>query len=299
MTATNAPESATPRVDVLVERNKPENNLTAHNDMLDLARTLERELAALRKQPTGRCSAILNRSRVDKPNIACQKYIGHDGEHYHEEPEGKTLTSDRWPNSEQEESRSLRDEHWHTIAVENPPAWTEGMPEEPPYWEGDAPWKAYADALRAHCEELAGERQQWRDRAYYLHGNLNTAERQLAEAVANLTHENSRLAALSRWIPGGENCPDVWIVESGDYEQRCVNHVASSIESAAAMVKLPYVAPYIVTWDAPRKDDDDTHTLIGHFTAVDGYCGKGQAEWTFTRYKIDATLKALPPQEKS
>lgn len=39
--------SATPRTDAVVERDMSENNLTAHNNILDQARALERELAAL------------------------------------------------------------------------------------------------------------------------------------------------------------------------------------------------------------------------------------------------------------
>ena len=38
--------SDTPRTDALVERNKPLDNLEAHNRMLDHARQLERDLAA-------------------------------------------------------------------------------------------------------------------------------------------------------------------------------------------------------------------------------------------------------------
>ena len=79
----------------------------------------------------------------------------------------------------------------------------------------------------------------------------------------------------------------VYIVESGEYEQRFVQGIFSSVENAIASIKRPYTAPYIVKWDDPRHDGEGVITLVGNFSRVEGYCGDGPAEWTITPITVD------------
>lgn len=83
----------------------------------------------------------------------------------------------------------------------------------------------------------------------------------------------------------------VYIVESGEYEQRMTWGVYSSVENAAAAIKDPYGPPYIVRWAEPRQDAEDSYVLVGHFERVDGYSGAGPGEWYITGYVVD------PPPE--
>ncbi len=56
---THPDDRSTPRTDALVERNKDEDVLTAHNDLLDHARAIERELAEARAECDRRLSGTL------------------------------------------------------------------------------------------------------------------------------------------------------------------------------------------------------------------------------------------------
>lgn len=78
---------------------------------------------------------------------------------------------------------------------------------------------------------------------------------------------------------------DVWVIESGEYEQRGVNGVAASVETAAKFIRAGYGEPYVVKWDAPIQCGDEWE-LHGHFSAVLGYSSDHEAIYTFTKYTL-------------
>jgi hypothetical protein len=81
----------------------------------------------------------------------------------------------------------------------------------------------------------------------------------------------------------------VYVVESGEYEQRMIFGVFSSLDAACASIRRPYVAPYIVRWDdAAVPNSYGGYTYTGHFTRVNGYCGDRPEEWSITPYLVDA-----------
>ncbi len=61
----------------------------------------------------------------------------------------------------------------------------------------------------------------------------------------------------------------VWIVESGDYEQRGIDLVAESLEAAIKAIKERYGPPYIVEWDELNEDKWGL-SLTGNFAHVAG-----------------------------
>ncbi len=62
----------------------------------------------------------------------------------------------------------------------------------------------------------------------------------------------------------------VWIVESGDYEQRGIALVAESLEAAIKAIKDRYGPPYIVEWNALKDEGEWGHSLTGNFAHVTG-----------------------------
>lgn len=78
----------------------------------------------------------------------------------------------------------------------------------------------------------------------------------------------------------------VWVIESGNYEQRYVYGVADSIESAVAFLREEYAPPYVVAWDAPYIQDERTAYMRGKFSRVLNYSTEHEAVYTFTRYDL-------------
>ena len=62
----------------------------------------------------------------------------------------------------------------------------------------------------------------------------------------------------------------VWVVESGDYDQRMVVCVAASRDAAVSHVKDVYGPPYVVQWSERETHSDGGLTLTGTFQAVPG-----------------------------
>lgn len=87
---------------------------------------------------------------------------------------------------------------------------------------------------------------------------------------------------------------DVWVIESGEYEQRSVYGVAESIAAAAAFVRKFYVSETRpIRWDEPvRTYDDDSYSMTGH---VDGI---GPIEHDFTRYDLQTTDAIIAKRDK-
>ncbi len=72
---------------------------------------------------------------------------------------------------------------------------------------------------------------------------------------------------------------EVWVIESGEYEQRGVNGVAVSVAAAVEWLKALYPPPYVVTWGEPAQDEYYLPKFVifritGHFEAVQGYSVK-------------------------
>jgi len=61
-----------------------------------------------------------------------------------------------------------------------------------------------------------------------------------------------------------------WIVETGDYEQRGIVLVASSLEAAVRAIKERYGPPYIVEWGELKDEGEWGHSLSGKFAQVTG-----------------------------
>jgi hypothetical protein len=62
----------------------------------------------------------------------------------------------------------------------------------------------------------------------------------------------------------------VWLIETGEYEQRYVMAVCESLAAALAHIKQVFSAPYRVQWQEPTTEDGQT-TLRGDFEAVLNY----------------------------
>jgi hypothetical protein len=73
----------------------------------------------------------------------------------------------------------------------------------------------------------------------------------------------------------------VWVIESGEYENRGVDGVAISTDAADRFIRARFPAPYIVTWN--RVDDT---TLVGEFEQVLGRSTRHQSTYDFTEYEV-------------
>jgi hypothetical protein len=76
----------------------------------------------------------------------------------------------------------------------------------------------------------------------------------------------------------------VWLVEEGEYEDRGVVGVYSSIDNAVTGIKAQYPSPYIVKWKLKEK------TLIGYFAKVTGYSTKHTEEYDISEVIVDEGL---------
>ena len=79
---------------------------------------------------------------------------------------------------------------------------------------------------------------------------------------------------------------EVWIVESGEYEQRGIVLVAASREAAFEAVKALYGPPYRVKWSIAPEDKYDAEALIGEFEQVTGYSVGHTARFDATPYDV-------------
>ena len=58
----------------------------------------------------------------------------------------------------------------------------------------------------------------------------------------------------------------VIVVETGDYEDRCVWMVAESRESAITALKKEHESPYVVTWRETEYGLEGTFELVPHYS---------------------------------
>ena len=79
---------------------------------------------------------------------------------------------------------------------------------------------------------------------------------------------------------------NVWIIETGEYEQAYIVGVAATWHAAVESIKGRYGRhPYIVRWDDPDISDGSVG-LVGHFSAVPGYSTMHDASYSITRYEV-------------
>ena len=78
----------------------------------------------------------------------------------------------------------------------------------------------------------------------------------------------------------------VWVVESGEYEQRSVDLVARTLEDAVKALKEGYAKPYEVTWG--EVVEERGFTLIrAEFDEVLGYSARHNAVFYFSEYDLE------------
>jgi hypothetical protein len=81
---------------------------------------------------------------------------------------------------------------------------------------------------------------------------------------------------------------DVYVVETGEYEQRYVVGVADSVESAVDCIKSIYGEPYIVEWGDVTPDgwSPDTWDFSGTFEFVPGKSIAHKALFSITKMSV-------------
>lgn len=87
----------------------------------------------------------------------------------------------------------------------------------------------------------------------------------------------------------------VWVVESGDYEQRGIDLIAESVEAAVAALKARYGSPYIVEWGEIEERSGVTQgnpwrelTLKARHSHVPGYAVGHTNTYTFSEWDVAA-----------
>lgn len=75
----------------------------------------------------------------------------------------------------------------------------------------------------------------------------------------------------------------VWVVESGEYEQRSIDLVAVSRESAIDAIKALYGPPYVVTWEIDKHGE-----LLGHFKGIRGLSTEHTAVYSIDEWPLTA-----------
>lgn len=81
---------------------------------------------------------------------------------------------------------------------------------------------------------------------------------------------------------------EVWIIETGEYEDRLTVGVASSLEMAVALIKNGYRFPSRVEWGVLTNDGNaERWSLAGNFQQVVGYHAGGISSYEFIRYEVD------------
>jgi len=78
------------------------------------------------------------------------------------------------------------------------------------------------------------------------------------------------------------------VVESGEYEERGIDCVASSVEAAVAHLKKRYAA-YKVTWSEPKLLAYATPVfyLTGSFEHIQGLSTKHDSDYTISEYQVE------------
>lgn len=77
----------------------------------------------------------------------------------------------------------------------------------------------------------------------------------------------------------------IWIVESGEYEQQHIDLVADSPEAAELAIKNRYSDPYIVEWSSLTEDDWGFH-ITGNFESVPWHSTRHKATFDISAYDV-------------
>lgn len=80
---------------------------------------------------------------------------------------------------------------------------------------------------------------------------------------------------------------EVWVCESGEYENRGINLVAATLQAAIAAIKARYGPPYVVRWDEPKLEKWGDWSLTGHFEVVPGYSIQYTDYFEFVRWDVE------------
>lgn len=79
----------------------------------------------------------------------------------------------------------------------------------------------------------------------------------------------------------------VYVVESGDYEQRIIDGIADSIASAVELIKDRYAAPYVVEWgELKPSGSSGCCSVTGKFKAVLNYSTAHTCTFDITPYDV-------------
>lgn len=79
----------------------------------------------------------------------------------------------------------------------------------------------------------------------------------------------------------------VWVIHTGDYEQRDVFGIAVSLDAAVKHVKSRYGNPYVVDWTEP-EGGDGFYILRGNFSHVQGYSTQHVGEYEIESKPVHA-----------
>ncbi len=150
--------------------------------------------------------------------------------------------------------------------------------------EGAHPLAPWTDRKRQEAEArvaaLEAELAEARDRLDGVARETARVHRARSEAMDLADDAAARAERAERALRD-----EVWVVETGEYEQRHVWLVAESPEAAAAEIKRQYGSPYVVEWDE-LKADGDHYALTGRFSAVPGYSTEHRGRFDMTRYPV-------------
>ena len=81
----------------------------------------------------------------------------------------------------------------------------------------------------------------------------------------------------------------VYVIEHGEYEDRCISGIAASLDAAVKFVKTTYSSPYIVRWEElvhRESGKSEYWTLSGNFSAVQGYSIEHKGEFDITPWVV-------------
>ena len=93
----------------------------------------------------------------------------------------------------------------------------------------------------------------------------------------------------------------VWLIETGEYAQRDVFGVASSLDAAVAYVKRAYGPPYVVEWEDVEQDEwqkeHNWWTLVGNFEGVQGYSTRHRGVYDISPWPVSVDAYAAASGE--
>lgn len=82
----------------------------------------------------------------------------------------------------------------------------------------------------------------------------------------------------------------VWVVQSGEYEQRGIDLIAESFDAAVEALKRRYAPPYVVTWDEPVHEPYEG--IGATFASVRGYSVAHSTFFDIQEWDVEALVAA-------